>query len=145
MDADDVPQEGNATHEGQRRAVYARDADGHLGLVLSRGWQVEEIVTRQAVETFDELAAAALARVRAGQSSPLEYHMYRARMDVSLLAQATGLWRWRVRRHLRPAVFARLPSSLRARYAEALGMEPARLDEAAPQSSLGREEEKPVP
>ncbi|MDR3213588.1 MAG: hypothetical protein LBT71_06705 [Azoarcus sp.] len=130
MDAADVPQEGNATHEGQRRAVYARDAEGHLGLVLSRGWQVEEIVTRQAVETFDELAAAALVGVRTGERSPLEYHMYRARMDVSLLAQATGLWRWRVRRHLRPAVFARLSPVLRARYAAALDMDAARLSEA---------------
>ncbi|MDR0715964.1 MAG: hypothetical protein LBF50_00925 [Azoarcus sp.] len=131
MNVDEVPQDGNATHEGQRRAVYARDAGGRLGLVLSRGWQVEETVTRQAVEAFDELAAAALARVRAGQSSPLEYHMYRARMDLPLLAQATGLWRWRVRRHLRPAIFARLGPGLRARYAEALGMEAARLDEIA--------------
>jgi hypothetical protein len=54
--------------------------------------------------------------------------MYRARMDVPLLAQASGLWRWRVRRHLRPDVFARLSSALRARYAEALGMASDQLD-----------------
>jgi hypothetical protein len=131
MDAADVPQEGNVTHEGLRRAVYARGADGRLGLVPSRGWQVEETVTRQAVASFEALAAAALVRVRAGESSPLEYHMYRARMDLPLLAQASGLWRWRVRRHLRPAGFARLSPALRARYAEALGMDAARLDEIA--------------
>jgi hypothetical protein len=48
--------------------------------------------------------------------------MYRARMDLELLSQSTGLWRWRVRRHLRPAVFARLPLALRRRYAETLGV-----------------------
>jgi hypothetical protein len=49
-------------------------------------------------------------------------------MNESLLAQATGLWRWRVRRHLRPAVFARLSQKLRARYAQALGMASEQLD-----------------
>ncbi|MCL2075585.1 MAG: hypothetical protein FWH15_03950 [Betaproteobacteria bacterium] len=128
MDATDVPQEGSATYGGQLKAVYARTHDGRLGLVQSRGWEVEETVTLQAVRAFEELTAAAIERVRAGQSSPLEVHMYRARMDISLLAQASGLWRWRVRRHLRPTVFARLSKALRARYAEVLGIEPEQLD-----------------
>ncbi len=126
MDAADVPQEGSATYGGHLKAVYARADDGRLGLVQSRGWEVEEIVTRQAVEAFEELTAAARERVRAGQSSPLEVHMYRARMDIALLAQATGLWRWQVRRHMRPT--ARLSTALRARYAQALGIDPDQLD-----------------
>jgi hypothetical protein len=32
------------------------------------------------------------------------------------------LWRWRVRRHFRAGVFARLPLRIRRRYAEALGI-----------------------
>lgn len=118
----DVPQEGNTTLAGHRKAVYAVADDGKLRLVTSRGWEVEEIVTRQAVEDLERRAVAARSRVRLGESSPLEYHMYRARMDLELLSQVTGLWRWRVRRHLKPAVFARLPLSLRRRYAEALGI-----------------------
>ena len=128
MDATDVPQEDVVTYGGQTKAVYARTDDGRLGLVRSSGWEAEEIVTRQAVEAFEALAEAARERARAGQSSPLEFHMYRARMDVSLLAQASGLWRWRVRRHLRPKVFARLSRALRARYAEVLGIPPERLE-----------------
>jgi len=45
-------------------------------------------------------------------------------MDVALLSQVTGLWQWRIRRHFRPAVFARLPARLLTRYADALGMAP---------------------
>ncbi len=48
--------------------------------------------------------------------------MYRARMDVPLLSQTTGLWRWRVRRHLRPGAFERLPASIKRRYADAMGV-----------------------
>src|SRR3989442_7214338 len=103
----DVPQEGNATLAGHRKAVYAVSDDGKLRLVSSRGWEVEEIVTRQAVEDLERRAMQARARARAGESSPLEYHMYRARMDVELLSQVTGLLRWRVRRHLKPARLSR--------------------------------------
>jgi hypothetical protein len=127
----DVPQEGNATLEGKRKAVYAVGDDGRLRIVQSAGWEVEETVTRQALEELERRAQQARARANAGQSSPLEYHMYRARMDLALLSQATGLWRWRVRRHFRPAIFARLPRALLQRYADALGMTPdslSRLD-----------------
>ncbi|MDR2508387.1 MAG: hypothetical protein LBD67_10465 [Candidatus Accumulibacter sp.] len=128
MDAADVPQENIVTYGGHAKAVYARTGDGRLGLVRTSGWEAEEIVTRQAVEAFEALAKAARERARAGQSSPLEFHMYRARMDVSLLAQASGIWRWRVQRHLRPKVFVRLSPALRTRYAEALGIPPERLE-----------------
>jgi hypothetical protein len=124
----DVPQEGNAILEGHRKAVYAVGEDGRLRLVESRGWEVEETVTQQALDDLERRAREARQRVLAGQSSPLEYHMYRARMDLALLAQATGLWRWRVRRHFRPDIFARLPERLRRRYADALGLEAAALD-----------------
>lgn len=122
MDANEVPQEGNATLGGQRKAMYARGADGHLGIVPSCGWEAEEIVTLQAVEELERLAADARRRVEAGTASALEYHMYKARMDLTLLSQVTGIWAWRVRRHLRPEIFARLRPALLARYAEALGL-----------------------
>lgn len=128
MDIGDVPQEDNTTLDGHSKSVYARSPKGRLELVSCRGWSAEEIVTLQAVETFNELVATARERVHAGLCSPLEYHMYRVRMDLPMLAQVSGVWRWRVRRHLRPAPFGKLSSALRARYAEALGMEPAQLD-----------------
>jgi hypothetical protein len=124
----DVPQEGNATLAGHRKAVYAVGEDGKLRIVASRGWQVEEIVTRQALAELEERARDARQRALAGLASPLEYHMYRARMDVPMLAEAAGLWRWRVRRHLKPQVFARLPLALKRRYAEALGIAPQALE-----------------
>ena len=124
----DVPQEGNVTLAGHRKALYAVGDDGKLRIVPSRGWEVEETVTRQAVEDLERRAEDARERARDGRGSALEYHMYRARMDVAMLAQTVGLWRWRVRRHMRPQVFARLPLRLRRRYAEALGIALEALD-----------------
>ena len=122
MDLDAVPQEGNATLDGQRKLMYARDARGRVVTTPSRGWEAEEIVTSHAVEALVAQAEAARARVQAGASSPLEYWMYARRMDVALLSQTSGYWQWRVRRHLRPRHFAGLSAAQLARYGEALGL-----------------------
>jgi len=58
--------------------------------------------------------------VCAGVSSPLAYHMAYRQMDTALLAANCGIWRWRIRRHLRPAPFARLKLRTLTRYAAAL-------------------------
>lgn len=126
----EVPQEGNVTLGGHRKALYARGADGKLQMVKSAGWEVEEIVTRQAVDDLNRLAEDARQRVAAGLTSTLEYHMHKARMDVPLLAQTTGLWQWRIRRHFRPAVFAALSAVLRQRYADAMGLTVDQLNRA---------------
>ena len=122
MEIDEVPQEGNATLAGLRKAVYARDADNRIVSVASAGWEVEEIVTQQAADIFSAYTAAARARVLKGESSPLEYWMYARRMDLATFAQSSGIWRWRIRRHFRPAVFARLSPRMLDRYADALGI-----------------------
>ena len=122
MDLDAVPQEGNATLGGQRKVMYARGESGRIVAVPSRGWEAEEIVTSQAVDALATLAQEALARARAGSASPLEYWMYARRMDVALLAQTSGFWQWRVRRHLTPVGFAGLSLKQRQRYADALGL-----------------------
>ena len=126
----EVPQEGNSTLGGHRKALYARGDDGKLHIVQSAGWEVEEIVTRQAIDDLLRLTEDARQRVLAGQTSPLEYHMYRVRMDVPLLSQASGIWQWRIRRHFRPAVFARLSPALLARYSDAMGVTIEQLQKA---------------
>ena len=122
MDLNNVPQEGNKTLAGHKKAIYAKDAGGHIVAVASKGWEVEEIVTSQAVEEMDALADSARQNVLNGLSAPLEYWMYARRMDLLLLAQSTGIWRWRIRRHFRPEIFARSSHKMLARYAEALGI-----------------------
>jgi hypothetical protein len=129
MDIESVPQEGNATLDGQRKAMYARDANGHMVIAPSRGWEAEEIVTSHAVETFHAQAEAARERVKSGLASPLEYWMYARRMDVALLSQTSGFWQWRVKRHLRPEGFAKLSLKQLERYAQALGLPPAALQQ----------------
>ncbi len=127
MRTDEVPQDGNSTFEGQRKAMYALDENGEYKIVTSAGWEAEEMVTTEAVAWFEQQAGAALERARKGDSSALEYHMYAQRMDVPTLAQATGLWQWRIRRHLRASVFNTLSEKRLQQYADALGIAVATL------------------
>ena len=131
----EVPQDARPEYAGERRALYAVDDGGHYATVASAGWQADGIVNQQAVDEYRRLADEALARARGGQASPLEFHMYDRRMELETLAQATGLWRWRVRRHLRPAHFARLSPELLQRYADALGIGVEQLVKLPPANS----------
>jgi hypothetical protein len=128
MKKEDVPQDRARAFQGRSKALYALDENGKYAIVPSSGWEAEEIVLDQAIEEYERAAAEALARAKAGETSPLEVHMCRCRMDVVLLAQSTGFFRWQVKRHLRPGVFAALSPAKRARYAEALGLDERTLD-----------------
>ena len=120
MKTEEVPQDRNSLFDGHTKAMYARGESGRYTTVESSGWRVEEIATDVALADFQELARAAYEQCRTGRCAPLAYHMYSRRMDSATLADCAGMAHWRVRRHLRPAVFARLPPRLLARYAQAL-------------------------
>jgi hypothetical protein len=122
MDVDEVPQEGNRTMAGHRRAMYARDKDGRIVIVASRGGEVDETVTLQALERIHEMSEEARQRVLTGKTSPLEYWMYAQRLDLPQLSQVTGFWQWRIRRHFRPEKFAVLSSKILERYAAVMGI-----------------------
>ncbi len=132
MKISEVPQDDNAGYEAEKRAVYAIDERGRYTVATSTGWEAEDVVNTLAVEEFNRLAADARDRALRGEASALEFHMYARRMDIPTLAQATGIWQWRLRRHLRPAVFSRLSPPLLARYADALGLTVAQLQRPDP-------------
>ena len=119
MKIGDVPQEDSIL-AGHRRACYAVDDSGRYTVVASRGWEVEKIVNGVAVGDLREELERMRQRVVAGAASPLEYHMQRCQMTPAMLAANTGIWFWRVRRHLKPEIFTKLSPALLARYAEAL-------------------------
>ena len=113
-----VPQDENPLLEGKRKAIYALNEEGHYAVVPSTGWSVEETVTSLYLKEYEDQRNEALARVRAGMSSPLEYHMYDKRMDEQLLAQCSGFFRFQVRRHFKPSIFNSLSDKKLQRYAD---------------------------
>ena len=122
MKRDEVPQDQSKTYGGHQKILYAVDQDGSYTSVHSNGWEVEEQATHCAIAEMTRLASETWGQVNAGIASPLAYHMYSQRMDIELLAQSTGLFKWRVKRHLKPKIFTRLDDKLLERYAQALGL-----------------------
>ncbi len=116
----EVPQEDSVIFKGQKKALYATDAEGNYKIVPSTGWKVEETATLQAVNAIEKQAFQSLERYKAGLTSPLEFYMHKARMDLPTLAQCTGIFQWRIRRHFQPRIFKKLPPKLLKKYADAL-------------------------
>lgn len=127
MNEDEVPQDRIPTYGGRRKLFYAVGRDGAYVAVPSSGWEPEAVATASALDEIERLKRDAWVRSRSGATSPLEYYMCFRRMDLALLAQTTGFSRWRIRRHFRPAVYARLDDRVLARYGEALGLDIATL------------------
>lgn len=122
MHQNDVPQDNISTYANNTKAIYATDAEGHYSIVASSGWEVEGEATTQALQELERLADMAYEETVAGKMSPLYFHMYDCRMNLQVLAESTGLFKWRIRRHFKPSVFRSLSPALLARYGDALGL-----------------------
>ncbi|MBW6510510.1 MAG: hypothetical protein K0A93_00130 [Desulfuromonadaceae bacterium] len=121
MKKEDVPQQGGL-NAGCREVNYAVDGDGRYTLESSVGWEAKNIALRQAWEAIVEQLAGVIGEINAGKKSALAYHMTKNQMDPALLAQYSGVARWRVKRHLKPAVFAKLKDAALSPYAELFGI-----------------------
>ncbi|NMH27691.1 hypothetical protein [Flavobacterium silvaticum] len=120
MKQDEVPQdEGNLSKKNVRELLYATDKDGNYTTALSTGWEPKSIALSNSLEVINERIEEAKNDFKAGKSSPIPYFMELAKMDLPILASYVGMWQWRVKRHFKPSVFAKLNDKILSRYAEA--------------------------
>jgi hypothetical protein len=110
-----------------RELTYAVDDNGRYVGVPSAGWEPKNIANAQAWEVISQDIRDQARLVREGRRSPLAYHMARSMMTVGLVAGYVRLARWRVKRHLKPAVFERLKPAILQRYADLFGLSMAEL------------------
>ena len=99
---------------------YAVDEDGKYQAVRSDGWSPQNDALEVTMDGIDEECQEILQRVRAGETSPLEYHAARNVMPLELLAQYTGFSKRKLRKHLDPKNFNKLDDETLAAYADAL-------------------------
>jgi hypothetical protein len=114
---------------------YAIDDDGRYVLAPSVGWEPANIANKQAWELISKQLDDVIKRIQAQDLSPLAYYMVKNQMDINLLAKYVRLSRWRVRRHLKPAVFRRLKTSILERYAKIFNVSAGQLFDV-PKSSI---------
>jgi len=82
---------------------------------------------QQAWDNINEKIEAVRQKVLTGKLSPIAFYMEKQIMDTGLLAKYMGLWRWKVKRHLKPKYFNRLSDDILQRYAEIFDLTSAEL------------------
>jgi hypothetical protein len=127
MKVKDIPQHNTSSLQGETKVIYAKSDEGKFESAETSGWDVEEIVLEQALDELLRQTRDAYERARAGLTSPLEFHMYRQRMDLAMLAQAVGRFQWQVRRDFDPRRFSRLSAKRLMCYAEVMDLDPDHL------------------
>ena len=119
MKKNEVPQDESCLSKVNiKEVVYAVDEQGNYDKTLSSGWETKNKVLNESLELIEERLKETKEALLAGTASPIAYFMELHRMDVTILASYVGFWKFKVKRHLRPKVFARLKKRTLKKYAE---------------------------
>ncbi|MHC0444346.1 hypothetical protein ACWA1F_03000 [Flavobacterium sp. 3-218] len=119
MEKDKVPQDqSNLTKNNVKELLYATDENGEYTTTLSTGWEPKAIALSNSIDEINERIADARQQVLDGEASPILYFMELNKMDLTILSSYVGLWKWRVKRHFKPSVFAKLNDNTLKKYAD---------------------------
>jgi hypothetical protein len=120
MEKEKVPQDkSNLTKNNVKELLYATDENGNYTTTLSTGWEPKTIALSNSIDDINERIAEAKMQVETDEASPICYYMELNKMDLTILASYVGLWKWRVKRHFKPEVFAKLNDKILKKYADA--------------------------
>ncbi|GAO41176.1 hypothetical protein [Flavihumibacter petaseus] len=127
MEKDQVPQDKKIIHGEDNslvKVLYVTDKNGKYGTTQYTGWEAENLALSQAWDDIDEKIEITRQRVLKGELSPIAYYMEKSLMDLPTLAKYVGLWKFRVKRHLRPSIFKKLSDNIIQRYAGVFNISP---------------------
>jgi hypothetical protein len=119
MKKDEIPQDLSALGKITKEVCYATDNSGKYTTELSSGWGVKIDALDVAWSDIEKRIAAAKQKVLNKEASPIYFFMEYRLMDLSILADYTGFWKWQIKRHLKPDVFGKLSDKKLQKYAEA--------------------------
>ena len=122
MKKDEVPQDLGSLGKITKEVCYATDGTGKYVTELSTGWDVKTKALDVAWEDIAKRIATAKEQVLNHHASPLLFFMEYRLMDISILADYTGFWKWQIKRHLKPQVFNKLSNQKLQKYAEAFNI-----------------------
>ncbi len=118
MKKEEIPQDNGYLGRIAKEVTYVTDDDGRYVTGQSTGWKVKEEANDVAWQSFERQIHEAKEKVLKGEVSPVYYWMQKRMMDVGIVAQYTGFWKWSVKRHMKPAVFNKLSEDKLKKYAE---------------------------
>jgi hypothetical protein len=122
MKKENVPQDMSSLGKITKEVCYATDSSGKYVTELSSGWDVKINALDVAWKDVEERIAKAKQQVLKGEASPLLFFMEYRLMDIGILSDYTGFWKWQIKRHLKPNVFNKLSDKKLQKYAEAFNV-----------------------
>jgi hypothetical protein len=122
MKKEEVPQDLGALGKITKEVCYVTDSSGKYVTELSKGWDVKSSALNVAWDDIKERVAAARQQVLNNEASPILFFMEYRLMDLNLLAEYTGYWKWQIKRHLKANVFKTLSEKKKKKYAEAFNV-----------------------
>jgi len=117
MKAKDIPQDPSALDKYTKEVCYVVNESGEYVTELSRGWEIKADALDVAWDDIAKRVETAKEKVKRGEASPLLYYMELKLMDIDIVAAYTGIWKWRVKRHLKPSSFKNLSKRVLEKYA----------------------------
>ncbi|MFT3902744.1 MAG: hypothetical protein QM727_06200 [Niabella sp.] len=135
MKKEETPQDNGALSRYTTEVAYVVDEEGKYGTAQSTGWRVKSEALDIAWHEVEQKIESARQKVLRGEASPILYYMEKKIMDTSILASYTGFWKWKVKRHLKPDVFAKLSEAKLRKYADIFEITIEELKNPFPQQS----------
>jgi len=106
-------------NDGLPKAYYKHNDNGQYVLETNAPW-AEKVSVALIISgnraNLEEIRKAVIA----GKKSPICYYMEMRQLTPGMLAKAAGISVFRVKRHFRPEIFAKLKPSVLNRYTNAL-------------------------
>ncbi len=122
MKKDAIPQDLSSLGKITKELCYATDDSGKYITELSKGWEVKIKALDVAWEEIKRRTASAREQVMKNNASPILFFMEYRLMDINILADYSGFWKWQIKRHLKPKVFNRLSDKKLMKYAVAFNI-----------------------
>lgn len=101
----------------QQMILYVEKENGQYGPM-----QTGSYISANYLDDFfykrRNLEDALLKRVKSGEISPIHYFMILEDLTLSELAARAGIWKWKVKRHLKPGHFHDIKSQEMKNYAK---------------------------
>ena len=117
MKKEDVPQDLGSLGKITKEVCYATDDSGKYVTELSNGWDVKTTALDAAWDNIEDRISEARKKVLNNEASPLLFFMEHGLMDIGILADYTGFWKWQIKNHLKPAAFKNLSERKLQKYA----------------------------
>jgi len=118
MKINEVPQDQGFLVEGKLRDVcYAVDENGRYTKKLSTGWLPKNEAMVMAWDVVFERVEGVRSKVLTGELSPIAFYMELNVMDAQILADYTGISKFKVKKHLKMKKFLGLEPHILQQYA----------------------------